>query len=200
MDQPITRLSSQSSHYLTQRCFLKKHIPVGLVPPTACSSRLTVIAAIVPPPPLPSSTIATQTQWRSQGWAQGARAPPFALVGVYHEWQGPAGNNCIGLLPGGLDRCGTAMLLRCFACASANDKTDPTHFCTRTRTSGKRSNGKIIKHPPSGNPGYAPETMPVPPSSLISTSSEATVKATAAHYTQSQWQSAMSRYHILGCP
>ena len=26
--------------------------------------------------------------WRSQGVAQGARAPPFTLVGVYTEWQG----------------------------------------------------------------------------------------------------------------
>ena len=46
--------------------------------------------------------------------------------------------------------------VRVFACASAADKSDPTHLNTRTRISGKRSSGKNFKHPPSRNPRYAP--------------------------------------------
>ena len=54
-----------------------------------------------------------------------------------------------------------SLVQQCFACASAADKGDPTHSCTRTRISGKRSSGKF-KHPPSRNPGYAPGAPPPP--------------------------------------
>ena len=86
-----------------------------------------------------------------------ARVPPFALVGIYHEWQVSAGSDCVALLPGGLDRTlWYSSYAEVLAYASVDDKSDPAHSCTRTRTSGKRSSGKHFKHPPSRNPGYAP--------------------------------------------
>ena len=48
----------------------------------------------------------------ARGGAQGARAPPFALVGVCREWQGSAGSDCVALLPA--DKIvGTAVLCVC---------------------------------------------------------------------------------------
>ena len=49
-----------------------------------------------------------------------------------------------------------SLVQQCFAFASGVDKSDPTHSCTRTHISGKRSCGTIFKHPPSRNSGYAP--------------------------------------------
>ena len=82
-------------------------------------------------------------QWRSQEGAQGAQAPPFALVRVCREWQWSAGSDCVALLPGRQDRWYSSALR---VQVRQTKATPPTHVRAYSTSAA-----------PSRNPGYAPD-------------------------------------------